>query len=293
MVDEIKKGQILMLLSVLFGALMYLLSDLAFRTYPETTPQNAVFWGFLGSFIVASPYFLGIKSKREKTKTTIKRDGKVLLLTSFTTSLGVFLWFFVISNSSSGLVSLLSNSEVLFSLFLGCIFLHEKVSKKELGFMAVMVAGIIIISNLRGEITWELAGLIFMTRLLYALQSFFIKKLAPNIDGYSFGYLRTGIITILLGLIFYSLGYLEPLDWRPWGLFTVALMCNALLAKMFHFEAHKYLPISRLNFFLLLKPVLVLFGGYLLWQDPLSIQKIVGGVLILFGLWGLNKRKKN
>jgi drug/metabolite transporter (DMT)-like permease len=53
--------------------------------------------------------------------------------------------------------------------------------------------------------------------------------------------------------------------------------------RYFFFQAHKYLEVSKLNIFLLLQPVGVLIGTFLLFGDSISEQKIAGVILILGG----------
>jgi drug/metabolite transporter (DMT)-like permease len=65
------------------------------------------------------------------------------------------------------------------------------------------------------------------------------------------------------------------------------------LGRAFYFEAHNYLPISKLNATLLIEPIFLMFVGILFMKEPVDLQKLGGGAIILLGLYLIvfHKRK--
>lgn len=280
-----------MILSVCFGASLTLFSDLAFRMYPSLVPQTVMFWGIFGAFVITTPFFIHTKKQREKVQVCLYSDWKILIFVSVITSFAAFLWWIVLSQSSSGIVSLLGKTDVIFALLFGRFFLGEVITKRDIYFIIILMIGVLLISHLKGEITFSLASLMLVNRFLYMLQSFIVKKHLPNIDGYTFGYVRMGIMSLAVGVGLLFWGGITTLPAEVLGIVILGTSLG-MFSRMLYFEAHKYLPMSKLNLFALSKPILVLLAAFILWGDPLSLQKIFGGGLILFGLWGINTTRK-
>lgn len=280
----VKKGYLLMLGSTFFGALMYLAGDFLFRRFEDITPENAAFWGYVGTLLVITPYFLRSHASRTKLKTCFEKDGKVLFLVSFLTAISSFLWWFALIRTNSGWLILFSKSDILFTFLLGVIFLKEKVTFRELLGIFIAGVGFFFLSTLEGEVTLWLVFLTLVCRFLYALQSFFIKKYAPGVDSSSFGFLRSVFILGFLGIAFGLFGKISFISFVPFLFATIALISGGIFSKILYFEAHNLLDISRLNIFLLLTPVFVLSGGYFLWGDHLSASNLGGATLVLGGI---------
>ena len=273
-----------MLTSTLCGAAMYLVSDFLFRHFESITPQNAVFWGSLGAILLCVPYFFRSDKSRKKLQTCVLKHGNVLLFISIITSFAAFLWWYTLEQTNSGIIALIGKSETIFAFILGVFFLKEKISLREVFGILIALAGFVFLSTIKGEMSFFLVTLMLICRFLYALQSFVIKKFASDIDGFAFGFLRLILMLLFFGSIFGLQGKIEMIPVLAIITATSALMLNAIFAKMFYFEAHKYLEISKLNMFLILQPVLVLFGASFFFGDPISLQKMFGAVLVLGGL---------
>jgi drug/metabolite transporter (DMT)-like permease len=132
--------------------------------------------------------------------------------------------------------------------------------------------------------------MIFLAAFLYALQSLFTKKFAPDLDGISFAFFRTVFLCLYLGsaLFFFERGIsLPPVDIL--FLLFLAGFLGTFISRIFYFEAHNLLPISIVNIFVLLEPVFVLVGSLLFLNAPFSLQKGVGVILILSGLFLITK----
>ncbi len=273
-----------MLSSTICGAAMYLVSDFLFHHFESVTPQNAVFWGSLGAIVLCTPYFFRSTKSRKKLQVCVQKHGNVLLSVSLITSFAAFLWWYTLEQTNSGIIALIGKSETIFAFILGVFFLKEKISLSEMLGILVALTGFVFLSTLKGEMSLFLVSLMLICRFLYALQSFLIKKFASDIDGFAFGFLRLILMLIFLGSFFGFQGKIEMIPILAIVTATSALMLNAIVAKMLYFEAHKYLKISKLNMFLILQPVFILFGAFIFFGDHISSQKMVGAALILGGL---------
>ncbi len=282
--EKTTKGYLLMFGFAFFAMLAYLTLDYTFRNYPEVDAQNAIFWGFIGGSLLVTPFKLSHAKFRKNLKKTTQNHGKLLLAIAFITTIGALLWFQSVKMAGSGFVALLSQSEVLWAFFLGIIFLKEKISVKEFIGIFLAIWGIFFISTLEGKSSLFAAALVLSSKLFYAGQSFLVKKYGKDLETFSFTYVRAILLSIIIG-IFISIQKELSIFPLP-ALFLLALsqVFGIFLGRYCYFEAHKLLPISKLNVFLFLEPVLVLIGGYILFGDTVSGQKLLGATLIIGGL---------
>jgi drug/metabolite transporter (DMT)-like permease len=278
------KGYYLIFGAVLTLAFFYLINDFVFRTYKEVSVASVVFWGWLGANIVLSPIFLGTKKARQKIKNEILFRWKLVLSVSVLTSIGGFLLFLSISESSSGVISLLEKSNIIFVFILGIIFLKEKITVKEIIPMLISIAGLFLITNLKGEISSLGVGAILLSQFLYAAQSFLIKKFGQKMDSFVFSFIRSVLMLLFIGIFFIILGQIEIIPLKVFIILTIAQVFGVFMSRYLFFEAHKFLPISKLGFLMLSESILTLAGAFIVFGDTVSMQKFIGGSLILAGL---------
>jgi len=273
-----------MMCSVLSVTVIYLFSDWLFIFFDELDPSNAMFWGIPGSLIITAPFFVGTRKTRKSLVSCARQEAKTLLTVSLLTSIGAFLWWYTIEQASSGIVALISKIEPIFALFLGVLFLGESIRRSEWFGISIAFLGFFLISTLEGEITLILLVAILVSRFLYAFQSFLVKKWSPDLDAYSFSYLRMCLLFLFTAPVFLLKGSIHQISWEALLSVSFDMILGGIIAKVFYFKAHNYLPISKLNMFLILQTALVVVGASLIFGDPLSLQKVLGTVLILIGL---------
>jgi len=273
---------------LIFGAVVansaiFLLNAYIFKTTPGLTAPTLIFWGLLGANIVATVFFLRNKQSRLKVKREIKIYWKLVGAVSILTSVGVVLWFFAVSQLGSGITSLLEKSNVLFMFLLGIFFLKEKLLIKELWYALIALTGVFFIVNIKGEITSLGVSAILIGEAFYAVHVLLIKKFGKNISSLYFVYIRSLMILVIIGIFFGLLGKIGAINFKILVLGGMSLFIGTFVSKYFHFEALKVFPISKIGIYLLLESVVTVFGAYLFFGDAITIQKVIGGALILLG----------
>ena len=280
------KGYLLLCGCCLSWAAFTLTIDYFFRTFAEVPPLQVAAYGLSLASLLLSPFFLGIEKMRRRVLQEIKQHFKLMSIAASLTSCGALLWFIAISTTSSGIVALLGPAKILFSVMLGLCFLKETLLFREWLSLSFMILGIIIISNLEGEIVLITALILLLARFLYSLQGFLIKRWGGKIDTLAFIYPRA----VLMASYFWIIAALfttDPFVEIPLNGLCIIVGCEVLaayIANFFYFEAHKHLPLSKLNISLVLHPLLVLIGSWIFFHDPISFQKCVGAVLVLGSL---------
>lgn len=291
--DKAKKGYLYVAIFTFLAAVSYLLADFTFRYFENISVANVLFWGWLGAVMGSAPFFLGWRSRRRRLIFSVRKHWRVLILVSALTSLGGGLWFWAMAEVGSGSLALLTNAKIFWIFLLGVIFLKERVAWREIPGLLLAAGGLFLVSTLQGEVSGLAAMLILGQTILYALQSFFIKKYAPEVDGAVFAFGRAVMMFFFLGTFFLLRGQVSLIPWTAVLLVSVSQIIGLVVARAFYFQAINLLPISKLSALLLLEPILVLGGAYLFFGDAVSSQKGVGAVLILGGLlWFTHEQLK-
>jgi drug/metabolite transporter (DMT)-like permease len=94
-------------------------------------------------------------------------------------------------------------------------------------------------------------------------------------------------------ILFFSQGGLNQIGHIPWegwmGIAFLGIFCSGL-AYIFWYDALQVLPVAQTGAFLYLEPVATVIVAALILGEQLFIATLVGGVLILAGVWLVNRK---
>ncbi len=259
----------------------------AFFHFPAVPTQTSAFWGIVVAVLLSTPYFLGRRALRARLALVLSRDGPVIAAISLLSAAAAFLWFLAMGETGAGPVALLSKPSILYSFILGVLILREPARLSDLFGFLLAAAGIALIATLSGEVPKSSAGYLLSAAFLFSLQSLLIKRFARELDGVIFAYARAALMGVFMGAGLALAGYARPIGVGHALLLGLSVVCGVILGRAFYFQAHLYLPISRLNTVLLIEPILIMSAGFALWNEPVPPRKIAGTVLLLAGLWAL------
>jgi drug/metabolite transporter (DMT)-like permease len=277
-------GIALVLGYALCSVIAYLTIKYVFLIEPNIAPINAIFWGFFGAMLIAGTFILSHRKERTLVRKEWHEHKKLIITISLMTSLGAFLWAWSLQMASAGTVGLIGRVDVLMTLALGALFFKERFSWKSILGAIIALIGLGLVANLPNEISLFVVGIVVFMRLMYAMQSFLVKKSGQKLRGIPFTFWRVLIITIALGIAAFASGNF----YIPKPTVIAILFCSQLfgayVGRVCYFEAHKYLGIGHINLLSLTQPVLLLVGSWWLLNESMPAQKIIGGAILLFGL---------
>jgi len=277
-------GVILIFGFTLCSVFAYLSVKHVFLIDPSISPINAIFWGFLGATIVSGFFNCSRKKERKLVQQEWSKHKKLIITISIMSGIGAILWAWSLHIASAGTVGLIGRADVLMALALGTIFLGERFSWKEIVGAIIAICGLCVVANLPNEISLLAVGIVLCTRFLYAMQSFFVKKSGQNLRGIPFTFCRILIMTLVLLITVLVTGTFSVPPLILLIFLVSSQVLGAFVGRVLYFEAHKYLGIGHINLLSLLQPVLLLIGTWLLLNEPMPAQKIVGGGILLLGL---------
>lgn len=282
--SSFQKGSFFMILAVLFGANAYIFIRYVFNNY-QTSIYNAAFWSSLGAIIGVIPFLLFSDKKRYNAKQTLKKNLKTVVLTVLISLIATVTWFFIARKIPADSMSLLDQTAIFWSILLGVFFLNEKINIiKIIGFF-ISLCGILLVLKTDLSFSIYTIAIALLGPFLYGLQSFVIKKYSDNIDGFSLAWLRGFFLLIGFGVTFGLMGEISVISGEEFIFLSIGQFSGLIIGRMFFIEAHKYLPISELNFFFLLSPVVIFFISPFIEQDfNIYPIKYLGSLLVILGL---------
>jgi len=101
----------------------------------------------------------------------------------------------------------------------------------------------------------------------------------------TFGWLFSTILFVI-GRGWDSIHYLATDGWLALGF--LGILCSGI-AYIFWYDALKVLPVAQVGTFLYIEPVVTVIVSSLLLNEKITSFGIMGGVIILFGVWLVNR----
>lgn len=189
----------------------------------------------------------------------------------------------------------------VFIVILGWLFLKEKVSWLRIGGIALAAVGVLLVVT-KGDLLSLASGhfgafgdiLILISAPNWAIFSVLSRyglKIHPAARMMFFvmvfGWLGTTILFIA-GHGFIDIVRLPMEGWLAVGF--LGIFCSGL-GYIFWYDALQALPASQVGVFLYLEPLVTVAVAAILLKEPLIITSLVGGAIILLGVWMVNRVK--
>lgn len=263
----------------------------------ELTPENLA----ILRLFIASIIFIGILIiKPNKFSKLQKKDIPVLFLLGF---IGVSVYHLCINYGeqyiSAGAASLIITTIPIFVVILASVFLSEKITLKAFIGIALSFFGVIIISLLGNpgiviEITYlSGAAAVLLASFVGALYTIAGKKLinrynALSLTAYAFIIGNTGMIFFIRPLLFEQV---FALSLEGWISVLFLAIFPTVAAYTFWYAALEVIPASQLTIYLYFIPVVSTLISCLFFGEIITMWYIVGGFLVIFGLYIVNMKK--
>jgi len=188
----------------------------------------------------------------------------------------------------------------IFAIFLAAQFLHEYPTRAQLLFCVLPIAGVIIIT-LAGKSLGVVSALGVFFLFLQCLGMGGFKVLNRGISHSCTATERTYVMMLFCMLIFDALALVEakgdlaalaaPL--RDMHVLLPALylgvVCSVTANLLVNFGV-SYISVTRASSFSALSTLTAALGGVLILHEPMSLMAVVGGVLIVVGVWQVTRR---
>ncbi|MFC0557786.1 DMT family transporter [Halalkalibacter alkalisediminis] len=275
-----QRGHVFNLLSVLAVAIGPLLSKFGLL---QISPAKAAMINAL-TIIIAS-YLLGLFTKK-RVQFYFKKD---MLLLALFNSLGVIFLFVSMDLLTPVEIGFIGRFYTVFAVLLSVFILKERLSRREIIFIVLAIAGVFLFVEKGGNYQAHLLGSVIaiLYTFFFALTNVFIKKtLSENRTSNSI--LFTNSCTTLVFITIYALisGQLfdghYPLE--AVGYIAVSSLFSGFIGTIFLYEALKYLRFSIANVSRAFSPVLLAIISFPFFPIELTIQNTTGAIILIVSI---------
>lgn len=229
-----------------------------------------------------------------------KRQWKTILILSvlnFILSNGLSTWG--VKYISSGLGAIIGS---IFPLWIVMIsfFRGEKVSWRAVFGLLICFSGICVIfydylnDFLEPEFRFGIL-LSLIATFTWALSSIYIRENKTNFNPYFSLGLQMLISCFVISSVIGFNGNSIPLSEIPaisWWSIAYLVVFGSVLTFIAFIYALEHLPKEISSLYAYINPIVALFFGYVLFNEPLTIPIIIGGIVTIFGLYMVNKAIK-
>jgi drug/metabolite transporter (DMT)-like permease len=230
-----------------------------------------------------------------------KRDWPYLALLGF---LGITFHQWL---QSTGLVSAQATttgwivaSSPVFMALLGWLALKEKLLWLQVVGILLSAFGVLLVVT-RSELVLISSGkfgtvgdlLVLVSALNWAIFSVLSRRGLQKYPATLMMFYVMAIGWLFSSILFFAQGGLNQIGKIPlegWvGISFLGIFCSGL-AYIFWYDALKALPVAQTGAFLYLEPVVTVIVAALILKEHLTIATLLGGILILAGVWMVNSK---
>lgn len=183
-----------------------------------------------------------------------------------------------------GTASLLGKTSTLFSLLFGILWLHDRLTPRQLAGAGLALLGTFVIVFQPGDYLRFGSLLVIISSFMYALHTAIVKRSGGGIAFVEFFFFRllstTGFLFIFAGVR----GVLVWPDWLTWLLMLVAASIDVVLSRALYYQTLRTMPMSIHAIILTLSPVVSVTLTLLIFGVAPTAQQLIGGAAVLAGV---------
>ncbi len=209
------------------------------------------------------------------------REGLILGALNFFATL---FWVFSVKMLGAAISAFVLRFMTIFMIFLGLVFLKEKMSLIEaVGAMIAIMGAFLISYDSSSTIT---LGLIIgiLAALAIAVHDFVGKKFAAKINPFALTHLRVSFSFMLLFSYTAIIGKVQTVPLKYLGLIAIGASLSAVMGYIFYFQSLKEIDFSKVAIIKTLEPFVVLVYAFILFRSLPNQTQLAGGVLIVGGV---------
>lgn len=257
-------------------------------------------------FLLCSLVFLTVLAirsavyKKKMFEITGRQFG-LLFLIGFLFAIGAYMYFIALKETALSSVLILNSSNAIIVAGLSFFILKEKITSKGMLAIAVAFAGCIIVAltetnglenSLFGNMCALACAACCAVYMVYMKKFSAINVPAKLFAAYSGSFVFAFAVSLIQGNSFVAFenGQPYPIEEYLWILGSASL--SVCISQGIINWALKYVKASFAASVSLLEPVVGAIYGYLIWTEGITLNHIVGGVLVIGGLYLYNRSEQ-
>ena len=291
---NILKGHIALFIAQIVYALNYSIAKDLMPTY--IGPIALVFLRIFGACIL-----FWILSLFLKTETVAKKDLiKMLWLALFGIVINqvFFIYGLSLTHPINSAIIMISNPIMVFIFTL--IILKERVTILKLSGLSLAIFGATTLLLFKGNLEFGSETIVgdLYTLINSASWAIFVVMVKPIMEKYN-------TVTVMRWIFLFGSFYILPIglndftktDWSRFNDYAIFATCFVVIATTFfayllNIYGLKSLSPSTVSAYIYLQPFLESIFAIIMGKDSLTLTKLFSGILIIFGLYLINKKTK-
>lgn len=224
------------------------------------------------------------------------RMGKLAVISVVFGTFHFGVLFFALSMIDAGPVAIIVLLGVPFSSMLATYFFNDRLGWKRLSGMALAFIGVTIMfwDPTMTDIQLPLLLVVFAA-FMWAAANVMIKKLG-DIDTFQLNgwmALMAAPQLFILSLIAEPHAFQAVIDasWVAWANLSFTVVMSSIVAYGFWYHLLKTQDVNAVVPWSLLAPVISVIGSFIVFNEPFSVLKIIGGAVVLCGVGVIMLRK--
>ena len=212
--------------------------------------------------------------------------------------------YFVFENyglkyTTTSFTGIVSSVSPIFTAILGAIMLKERPNVKQWACIGISIVGVMMVSlgSTGGENTVGGCVCLLMAYFLGSFYSILVRKLSRQFSAFELTYVMFTVgFVFFAALAFIQYGAQTPVMLRDalgHGRFIAAVLYLGGVASVGAYMLANYslarLPVARSTIFTSLSTVVSVLSGIVLMKDPFTATSVAAVVLIMIGVWGVNR----
>ena len=255
-------------------------------------------------FLVCIVFIVMLVQRPRRFSKLHRQDIPLIFLLGFT---GIIIYHLGLNYGeqyvSPGAASLIIATIPIYVVILGALFLKERLTKMMMSSIVISLGGVIIISTLgTANATLEIQYLsgaiaVVIAAFVGAVYTIIGKKLlerysALSLTAYA---ILLGSLSLLPFLGPSLLDQISSLSFKGWFAVVFLAIFPTVISYVLWYMALEIKQASEISVYLYVIPVLSTAISYFLFQEGVTLMYIFGGILVILGLYLVNKdtqRKK-
>jgi drug/metabolite transporter (DMT)-like permease len=235
--------------------------------------------------------------RRPQAHVPLRRSGRILALGVLGITLNQVLFVVGISSTSVAHGALLVALTPVLVLLFASLRGQERMSLAKLGGMTLAIAGVAALQVTPGRDTHGTSylgdALVFGSALVFALYTVIGKESTRQHDPVTVNALGFAAGALMaLPLLWWGARRFDfsTVHWFGWTMLAYMALFPSVLCYLIYYFALARIPASRLSSFSYAQPVIAAASGFLILAEPVTLPVMLGGALVLAGVWLAGRR---
>jgi drug/metabolite transporter (DMT)-like permease len=185
----------------------------------------------------------------------------------------------------AGTATILSQASILMSVGLGIFWLRDRLTRFESFGAMLALIGVLIITFQPGDYLRLGSLLVLLSAFMYALHTAIVKRYGEEMDFVDFFFFRIFSTTVLLFIFNLSRRMLVWPDANIWLLLIVGGTVSLVISRILFYIVLRRMTMSIHSI------VLALRWAFLLFDTLPTLQQLIGGVGVIFGVLMVTMRR--